>query len=94
MLNVVVGFVCDFPGCGETVTRRRASAEPRLMEDDLEPPEGWLLLQTVGKDEAQVYCAGHPLRLEGTEALLKRRVGFELLPSATREKKPDGQEAP
>lgn len=92
MLNVVVGFVCDFPGCGETVTKRGTSPEPRLGDDDLDPPDGWMLLQVVGQDEARLYCLAHPVRLDGNETVIKRRVGFELTQSASRNKSSETKE--
>lgn len=81
MLTLSIGFTCDYPGCGRVETRRRAYAEPRPSENDFEPPQGWLLIQTVGKEEAQLFCADHSMKLEGGAAVLAKRVGFHI-PSA------------
>ena len=78
MLTIVVGFGCDYPGCGKGHTRRRASADVRPIGDDFDLPKDWKVLQTAGEEDASIYCPDHPLKFEHGTVVLARRVGFNL----------------
>lgn len=78
MLTLVLGFTCDYPTCGQVHTRRHASADIRGLGDDLDPPDGWTVVQIVGKDDTALYCPSHHIKFENGAAVLARRVGFSL----------------